>query len=214
MSSLKKDGLISPKVCNQAHFSAKITRDRSSVITRKSCHLDRHEHSVGNSRTGHPVATRGALQTSGAYCRTNRYHAGAWQCVGSCCGYFPPPLRLPSCVLPAAAQESAVPHTHQLPPVTITAPQATPPKRVARPKPSQNRGARSRTAVRVEPAGHRGRQRRHARRFIRWRRCPAAHRRQRHAHQRRGGECRALLAARRGAGGRARPDRHPAFRRG
>ena len=95
MSSLKKDGLISPKVCNQAHFSAKITRDRSSVITRKSCHLDRHEHSVGNSRTGHPVATRGALQTSGAYCRTNRYHAGAWQCVGSYCGYFPWPLRLP-----------------------------------------------------------------------------------------------------------------------
>jgi hypothetical protein len=53
-----------------------------------------------------------------------------------------------ACVLPAAAHESAVPHTHQLPPVNITAPQATPPNRAARPKPSQNRGARSRTAVR------------------------------------------------------------------
>ena len=46
------------------------------------------------------------------------------------------------------------------------------------------------------------------------RRRPAAHRRQRHAHQRRRGECRSFLAGRRGAGGRARPDRHPAFRRG
>ena len=187
-----------PQVCNQTHFSAKITRDRSSLITRKSCHPDRHEHSVGNSPTGHPVATLGALQTSGAYCRTNRYHAGAWQCVGSYCGYF---LAASSaaCVLPAAAHESAVPHSHQLPPVSITAPQATPPNRAARPKPSQNRGARSRTAVRVEPAGHCGRQRRHARHFIRWRRCATTHRRQRRAHQRRGGECRALLAARRGA---------------
>ena len=51
-------------------------------------------------------------------------------------------------MLPAAAQERTASRPRQLPPVTITAPDATPPKRVARPKPSQNRGARSRTAVR------------------------------------------------------------------
>jgi len=52
------------------------------------------------------------------------------------------------CALPAAAHESAVPHRH-LPPITVTAPEAAKPKRVARPKPSQNRAARSRTAVRA-----------------------------------------------------------------
>ena len=51
-------------------------------------------------------------------------------------------------MLPAAAQERTASQLGQLPPVTITAPNATPPQRVARPKPSQNRGARSRTAVR------------------------------------------------------------------
>ena len=51
-------------------------------------------------------------------------------------------------MLPAEAQERTASQPDQLPPVTITAPNATPPKRVARPKPSQNRGARSRTAVR------------------------------------------------------------------
>ena len=65
-----------------------------------------------------------------------------------------------------------------------------------------------------EPAGNCGRQRRSARCFTRWRCCLAAHRRQRRAHQRRGSECRSLPAARRGAGGRARADRHPAFRGG
>jgi hypothetical protein len=54
-------------------------------------------------------------------------------------------------VLPAAAHESAVPHTH-LPPVSITAPEATAPKRTARPKPSRNRGAPITTAPRSEPA--------------------------------------------------------------
>ena len=51
-------------------------------------------------------------------------------------------------MLPAAAQERTASQPDELPPVTITAPNATPPKRGARPKPSQNRGARSRTAVR------------------------------------------------------------------
>ena len=51
-------------------------------------------------------------------------------------------------MLPAAAQERTASQPGELPPVTIIAPNATPPKRVARPKPSQNRGARSRTAVR------------------------------------------------------------------
>ena len=47
------------------------------------------------------------------------------------------------------AHESDLPHNH-LPPVNITAPEATPPKRVARPKPSQSRGTQSRTVVRSE----------------------------------------------------------------
>jgi len=64
------------------------------------------------------------------------------------------------CALPAAAHESPVPHDH-LPPVNITAPDTAPPKRVAKPKPSQQRGTRSRTVVRPEqpqpaPAGSGG----------------------------------------------------------
>ena len=51
-------------------------------------------------------------------------------------------------MLPAAAQERTASRPRQLPPVTITAPDVTPAGRVARPKPSQNRGARNRTAVR------------------------------------------------------------------
>jgi hypothetical protein len=51
-------------------------------------------------------------------------------------------------MLPVAAQERTAPQPGQLPSVTITAPDATPPKRVARPKPTQNRGARSGTTVR------------------------------------------------------------------
>src|SRR5436190_1690186 len=51
------------------------------------------------------------------------------------------------CMLPAAAHEIAVPHSH-LPPVNITAPEATPAKRTARPKPSRNRGTRSTAAIR------------------------------------------------------------------
>jgi hypothetical protein len=54
-----------------------------------------------------------------------------------------------ACALPAAAHESAAPHTH-LPPITVTAPEATPPKRIARPKPSQGRSARSRAVVRPD----------------------------------------------------------------
>ena len=50
-------------------------------------------------------------------------------------------------MLPAAAHELAVPHSH-LPPVNITAPEATPAKRTARPKPSRNRGTRSTAAIR------------------------------------------------------------------
>jgi hypothetical protein len=52
------------------------------------------------------------------------------------------------CALPALAQERAAPQPGQLPPVTITSPDVKPPKRVAPPKVSQNRGARSRTGVR------------------------------------------------------------------
>lgn len=51
-------------------------------------------------------------------------------------------------MLPAEAQERTASQSGQLPPVTITAPNATLPKQVARPKLPQNRGARSRTAVR------------------------------------------------------------------
>jgi TonB dependent receptor/TonB-dependent Receptor Plug Domain len=54
-----------------------------------------------------------------------------------------------TCALPATAHESAAPHTH-LPPITVTAPEATPPKRIARPKPPQNRSARSRAVVRAD----------------------------------------------------------------
>ena len=50
-------------------------------------------------------------------------------------------------VLPVAAHESAVPHTH-LPPVSVTAPEATPSKRTARAKPSRHRGARITTVLR------------------------------------------------------------------
>src|ERR1700754_2180794 len=53
------------------------------------------------------------------------------------------------CALPAAAHESDEPHNH-LPPVSVTAPEATPPKRAIRPKPSQNRAARNRTVVSPE----------------------------------------------------------------
>jgi hypothetical protein len=51
--------------------------------------------------------------------------------------------------LPAAAHDIPVPHDH-LPPVTVTPSDAPPPKRVARPKSSQNRAARTRTVVRPE----------------------------------------------------------------
>jgi outer membrane receptor protein involved in Fe transport len=51
-------------------------------------------------------------------------------------------------MLPAEGQERTASQPDQLPPVTINAPNATQPKRVARPKPAQHRGARSRTAVR------------------------------------------------------------------
>src|SRR5437879_13234156 len=50
------------------------------------------------------------------------------------------------CMLPAAAHEIAVPHSH-LPPVNITASEATPAKRTARPKPSRTRGTRSTAAI-------------------------------------------------------------------
>ncbi|HXI06607.1 MAG: TonB-dependent receptor domain-containing protein [Bradyrhizobium sp.] len=54
-----------------------------------------------------------------------------------------------SCVIPVAAHESDEPHNH-LPPVNVTAPEVTPQKRVARPKPSQNRAAPTRTVARPE----------------------------------------------------------------
>jgi outer membrane receptor protein involved in Fe transport len=51
-------------------------------------------------------------------------------------------------MLPAEGQERTASQPDQLPPVTITAPNATQPKRIAQQKPSQSRGARSRAAVR------------------------------------------------------------------
>ena len=51
-------------------------------------------------------------------------------------------------MLSAEGQERTASQPDQLPPVTVTAPNAAQPKRVARQKPSQHRGARSRTAVR------------------------------------------------------------------
>ena len=102
----------------------------------------------------------------------------------------------------------------QLPPVTITAPEATPRRAGRSAKTVAKLWCAKQNRRSLEPAGRRGRQRRHAGYFIRRRRFPAAHRRQRHEHQRRGGQRAALLAARRGAGGRAGPDRHPALRRG
>jgi hypothetical protein len=59
---------------------------------------------------------------------------------------FPAAASLAACMLPAAAHEIAVPHSH-LPPVNVTAPEVTPPKRTARPKPSRNRGTRSTAAA-------------------------------------------------------------------
>nr|WP_249128060.1 TonB-dependent receptor [Bradyrhizobium lablabi] len=54
--------------------------------------------------------------------------------------------------MPAAAHEIPVPHTH-LPPVNVTAPEARPPKRIARSKPVQHRGTRITTAARTnQPA--------------------------------------------------------------
>ena len=66
-----------------------------------------------------------------------RGHGGAWGLVAD---IFRRRF-VRRCVLPVAAHESAVPHTH-LPPVSVTAPEVTAPKRTARPKPSRNRGAR------------------------------------------------------------------------
>lgn len=53
-------------------------------------------------------------------------------------------------MLPAEAQERAAPSPDQLPPVTVTSAGATPPKRMARPKPAQNRGAPGRIVGRPE----------------------------------------------------------------
>ncbi|MGQ0681233.1 TonB-dependent receptor domain-containing protein [Bradyrhizobium sp.] len=51
-----------------------------------------------------------------------------------------------ACAFAATAHESAVPHNH-LPTVTVTAPDATPRKQVARPKSPRNPGSRSSTVV-------------------------------------------------------------------
>ena len=57
-----------------------------------------------------------------------------------------------TCALPAAAHEIAVPHHHPLPSINITAPEATPPRRAARPKPSRNRGTRTASVRSNQPA--------------------------------------------------------------
>lgn len=53
-------------------------------------------------------------------------------------------------MLPAEAQERTAASPDQLPPVTVSSPGAGLPKRVARSKPAQNRGARSRAVLRPE----------------------------------------------------------------
>ena len=65
---------------------------------------------------------------------------------GVCLRIFSAAASSAVCVLPAAAHEIPVPHTH-LPPVNVTAPEVKPPKRIARPKPSQVRAKRTATAV-------------------------------------------------------------------
>ena len=50
--------------------------------------------------------------------------------------------------VPAAGHERTTAKSDQLPPITVTSPEAVPPKRVARPKPVQNRSTRSTTAAR------------------------------------------------------------------
>ncbi|MCP3471555.1 TonB-dependent receptor [Bradyrhizobium sp. CCGUVB1N3] len=52
--------------------------------------------------------------------------------------------------MPAVGQDRAPSGPDQLPPVTVTAPEAKPPTRNARPKPAQNRGRRVTVAVRSE----------------------------------------------------------------
>ena len=118
-------------------------------------------------------------------------------------------LRAPGRGAEARGRDRPASACHRHAPQTGAAQADRPVKTVAK------RGARNRTRRRLEPAGHRGRQRRDAWRVIRRRGCPAAHRRQRRAHQRRGSECRSLP---RGVGEALEavpgPDRHPAFRRG
>ena len=50
--------------------------------------------------------------------------------------------------VPAAGHERTAAKSDQLPPITVTSPEVVPPKRVARPKPVQNRSTRSTTAAR------------------------------------------------------------------
>ena len=68
---------------------------------------------------------------------------------GACLRIFSAAASSAVCAFPAAAHEIPVPHTH-LPPVSVTAPEAKPPKRIARPKPSQARATRTATAVRSD----------------------------------------------------------------
>jgi hypothetical protein len=53
-----------------------------------------------------------------------------------------------ACALPVVAHDTAAPHTHVLPPVTVTAPESKPPKPVVRPKPRQASATRGGTAAR------------------------------------------------------------------
>ncbi|MCW5704812.1 MAG: TonB-dependent receptor [Bradyrhizobium sp.] len=56
---------------------------------------------------------------------------------------------LAALIQPVAAHERPVPHSH-LPPVTVTAPEAAPPRRVTRRKPPRSRASQSRIVVRAD----------------------------------------------------------------
>src|SRR5262245_59133644 len=68
---------------------------------------------------------------------------------GGCLRLFSAAASTAACALAANAHEIPVPHRH-LPPVTVTAPEAKPPKRVARQKPAQARGTRTARVARPE----------------------------------------------------------------
>ena len=103
------------------------------------------------------------------------------QCVGLYWKIFSAAASSAITAVSAAGRERATVKADQLPPVTVTSPEARPLKRVARPKPAQI--VAQYDCGPIEPA-RRKRQRCHARCIVRRNRCAAADRRQRRADQR------------------------------